>query len=139
MSFPKQGRTVRPESGKTFPNSPGRIAASDSEDFAAVISKTLRETFGGTRASVKMVMAYTGARDRTVKNWFEGKNAPNGENLIKLLRYSDEVLVAVLFMAGREDILAAKLLVDARDKLVEMLEIVDQWRANDSATDPPNG
>ena len=66
-----------------------------------------------------------------VKNWFEGKNGPNGENLIKLARHSDEVLEAVLFMAGREDILAGKLLVDAHDKLVEMLEIIDQFQARD--------
>ena len=140
MSFPKKGRKVRPETGKTFPNSSGRVAASDSDDFAAVIAKTLRETFGGTRASVKTVMAYTGARDRTVKNWFEGKNAPNGENLIELLRNSDEVLEAVLLMADREDTLAAKLLVDARDKLVEILEMIDQLQAgNSAAADPPNG
>jgi hypothetical protein len=84
-------------------------------------------------------MAYTGAGERTVKNWFEGKNGPNGENLVGLVRHSDEVLEAFLLMAGREDILAGKLLVDARDKLVDMLEIIDQLQAGDSAADPPNG
>jgi hypothetical protein len=52
------------------------------------------------------------------------------------VRHSDEVLEALLLMAGREDILAGKLLVDARDKLVEMLEIIDQLHAGDSAADP---
>jgi hypothetical protein len=89
--------------------------------------------------SVKTVMAYTGAGERTVKNWFEGKNGPNGENLVKLVRHSDEVLEALLFMAGREDILAGKMLVDARDKLAEMLEIIDQLQVGDSAADPPDG
>jgi hypothetical protein len=42
-------------------------------------------------------------------------------------------------MAGREDILAGKLLIDARDKLVEMLEIIDQLQFGNSAGDPPNG
>ena len=82
-------------------------------------------------------MGYTGAGERTVKKWFEGKNGPNGENLIKLMHHSDEVLEALLFMAGREDILAGKLLVNARDKLVEMLEIIDQLKANDPVADPP--
>jgi hypothetical protein len=89
--------------------------------------------------SVKTVMAYTGAGERTVKNWFEGKNGPNGENLVELVRHSDEVLEALLLMAGREDILAGKLLVDGRDKLIEMLEIIDQLQTGDSAADPPNG
>jgi len=73
-------------------------------------------------------MAYTGAGERTVKNWFEGKNAPNGENLVELMRHSDEVLKAMLMMAGREDLLAGKLLVDAREKLIEMIEIIDRLR-----------
>ncbi|MDA0703460.1 MAG: hypothetical protein O3A96_09545 [Proteobacteria bacterium] len=78
-------------------------------------------------------MGYTGAGERTVKNWFEAKNGPNGENLVELMRHSDEVLEALLSMAGREDILAGKLLIDARDKLVEMLEIIDQLQASDFA------
>ncbi len=139
MSFRKKGRKFRPVSGKTFPKSSGRVAASDGYEFAAVIAQTLRGTFSGTRMSVKTVMAYTGAGERTVKNWFGGKNGPNGENLVELVRHSDEVFEALLWMAGREDFLAGKLLVDARDKLVEMLEIIDQLQAGDSAAKPPNG
>ena len=139
MSFRIKGRNFRPDSGKTFPRSSGRVAASDGHKFVTVIAETLREEFGGTRMSVKTVMAYTGAGERTVKNWFEGKNCPNGENLVKLVRHSDEVLEALLFMAGREDILAGKMLVDARDKLAEMLEIIDQLQVGDSAAVPPDG
>jgi len=139
MSFRKKGRKFRTVSGKTFPKPSGKVVASEGYEFAAVIAETLRETFGGTRRSVKTVMAYTGAGERTVKNWFEGKNGPNGENLVELVRHSDEVLEALLLMAGREDILAGKLLVDARDKLVEMLEIINQLRVGESAADPPNG
>ena len=139
MSFRKKGRKFRPVSGKTFPRSSGRVTASDGYEYAAVISETLCETFGGTRMSVKTIMAYTGAGDRTVKNWFDGKNGPSGKNLVELVGHSDEVLEAFLWMAGREDILAGKLLVDARDKLVEMLEIVDELLPDDSAADPPKG
>jgi hypothetical protein len=139
MSFRKKGRKIRPVSGKSFPRSSGNVAASDGYKFAAVVAETLRETFGGTRMSIKMVMAYTGAGERTVKNWFQGKNGPNGENLVELVRHSDEVLEALLMMAGRENILAGKLLVDARDKLVEMLEIIDQLQVGDSAAGPPIG
>ena len=139
MSFRKKGRKFRPVSGKTFPRSSGIVPDSEDYDFTAVIAETLRDAFGGTARSVKTVMAYTGAGERTVKNWFEGKNAPSGKNLIELMRHSDEVLEAMLIMAGREDILAGKLLVDARDKLVEMLEIIDQLLADDPDVGPPAG
>ncbi len=138
MSFRKKGRKIRTVSGISFPKPSGNVAASDGYQFAAVIAETLRETFGGTRLSVKLVMAHTGAGERTVKNWFQGKNGPNGKNLVELVRHSDEVLEAFLLMAGREDILAGKRLVIARDKLVEMLEIIDQLQADDSAASPPN-
>ncbi len=138
MSFRKKGRKFRPVSGKTFPRSSAKVAAPDGYEFAAVVAETLRETVGGTRMSVKTVMAYTGAGERTVKNWFEGKNGPNGENLVGLVRHSDEVLEALLLMAGRENILAGKLLVDARDKLVEMLEIIDQLQAKNLVADSPS-
>jgi len=135
MSFRKKGRKFRPVSGKTFPSSSGTVPESEVYNFTAVIAETLRHAFGGTARSVKTVMGYTGAGERTVKNWFEGKNGPNGENLVELMRHSDEVLEAMLMMAGREDILAGKLLVDVRDKLVEMLEIIDQLRVDDPVSD----
>jgi hypothetical protein len=135
MSFRKKVRKFRPVSGNIFPSTSGTIAESENYDFTAVIAETLHVAFGGTARSVKTVMAYTGAGERTVKNWFEGKNGPNGQNLIELIRHSDEVFEAILAMAGREDILAGKLLADSREKLVEMLEIIDQLQADATAAD----
>ena len=135
MSFRKKGRKVRPVSGKTFPRSSGTVEKSDGYGYTAVIAETLREAFGRTGRSVKTVMAYTGAGERAVKNWFEGKNGPNGVNLVELMRHSDEVLEALLSIAGRDDILAGKLLVDARDKLAEMLEIIDELQTVDPDRD----
>ena len=83
-------------------------------------------------------MGFAGAGERSVRNWFEGKNGPNGKNLIELMRHSDEVLEALLMIAGREDVLAGKLLVDGRDKLTEMLEIIGELQAGETAADPPN-
>jgi len=103
----------------------------DEYEFTAVIAETLRNALGGSCMAIKTVVAYTCAGERTVKNWFDAKNGPNGENLIELMRHSDEVLEAVLLMSGREDILTAKKLVDARRTLVEMLEIIDRLQASD--------
>ena len=139
MSFDKKGRKIRPNFGKTFPRSSGAVAYYDSSDFTAVIAQTLRGTISGNRMSIKSVMAYTGAGERTVKNWFAGKNGPNGKNLVELIRHSDDILEALLWMAGREDILAGKLLVDAHDKLIEMLEIIYQLKADSSGGIPTDG
>lgn len=138
MSFRKKDRKIRPVSGNSFPKSSGAVTDSDVRDFSAIIAETLSTAFGGTARSIKTVMAYTGAGERTVKNWFEGKNAPNGENLIGLMCHSDEVLEAMLMMAGREEILAGKLLVDARDKLVEMIKIIDQLRTTNAVAGQHN-
>jgi len=129
MSFRKTSRKIRPNSRKHFPHLSDKDGDPENLTFAASIARTLNEAFGGTRVSIKTVMAYTGAGERTVKNWFEGKNGPNGENLIDLIRHSDEVLETVLLMAERDDILQGKLLVDARDKVAEMIEIIDQLRS----------
>jgi hypothetical protein len=137
MSFRKKGRNFRTVFGKTFPNSSDRVAESEDYDFTTVIAETLQESFGGTHAAVKTVMGYTLAGERTVKNWFEGKNGPNGENLVELIRHSDAVLEAFLQMAGREEILAGKLLVDARDQLAEMLEIIDRLKSSDQTRKSP--
>ena len=133
MSFRKKGRKFRTKNSKVFPISSGKISVIGNQDFIEIMAETLQDTFGGSGVSAKIVMAYTGAGERTVKNWFEGKNGPNGKNLVELARHSDPVLEAFLWMAGREDILAGKILVDARDVLVEMLETIHELQSNNSA------
>ena len=133
MSFRKNGRKLRPEFGKLLTNSAAKLADAEDFDFTAVIAETLRETFGGTAVSIKTVMGYTGAGERAVRNWFEGKNGPNGRNLAKLARNSDEVLEVFLLMADRREILTALAVVDARDILRRMLELADTLNAGDDA------
>lgn len=124
MSFPNKGRNLRPPTGKICPGSYESLVAGGDYDFAVVISLALRDAFGDSRAAVKAVGACTQARERTVKNWFEAKNAPNGRNLVRLAAHSDEILEAFLMMAGRRELLSAKILVDARDTLAGMLETI---------------
>ncbi|KIM00564.1 hypothetical protein CCC_03166 [Paramagnetospirillum magnetotacticum MS-1] len=76
-----------------------------------------------------MVVALTGANARAVRNWFAAKNGPSGENLIDLMRHSDEVLEAVLVMAGRVDLAKVKKLGDARKQLQQMLALIDEIEA----------
>lgn len=131
MSFRKKVRKVRTENGKTFPKSSDKIMAGDEDDFTSVIAETLRDAFGGNGAAAKSLMRITGAGERTVKNWLEGKNAPSGENLVELVRHSDEVMEAFLLLAGRHEILGMKKLINARDTLIQMIELIDELIASD--------
>lgn len=126
MSFRKKVRKFRSETGKTFPKFSGKIEITEDDTFTSVIAKTLRDAFGGNRGAVKSLMRITGVGERTVKNWLEGKNAPNGENLIELVYHSDEVLEAFLLMAGHHEIMAMRKLINARDTLVQMIKLIDE-------------
>jgi hypothetical protein len=91
----------------------------------AQISAALRMDYGDTHAAVKTIVGLTGANARTAKNWLQARNGPNGESLVVLCRYSDQVLATVLGLAGRERILRMKALGDAQEKLRDILLLLD--------------
>jgi hypothetical protein len=101
--------------------------------FATMIAEALRHTLGDTRRAVKTAMRWTGASERTVKNWLAGVTGPSGEHLIELLRQSDAVAEAVLITAGRHDIIDARRLVNAHGGLAQMLAMVDALRIDSDA------
>lgn len=125
MSFPKKDRKIRSINGKTFPEASGSNPL-DGAAFAPTVAEALRREFGGTNKAVKAVVSLTGANERAVKNWFAAKNGPSGEHLILLIRHSEEVLEAILLMAGRGELVTAKKMVDARHKLAEMIAFMDE-------------
>ncbi|WP_439560716.1 hypothetical protein [Roseinatronobacter sp.] len=115
MSFPKKG--------KFFPKQTGYDGEA-SDSFAQVIAATLRRELGESRAGVKTVEGWTGANEKTIKNWFAGKYGPSGEHLVALVRHSDEVLIAFLAMAGRENLKLASSIFAAERAVVEALEVL---------------
>jgi len=115
MSFTKKDRKDRSISGITFP----------SQRFADAIAGALRREYGETHAAVKTVVALTRANERAVKNWFDARNAPKGEFLVELCRHSDQVFETFLLMAGRDKQVKAKRIVDAVDRLRELLVLLD--------------
>jgi hypothetical protein len=125
MSFTKKDRKVRSDSGKTFPQDVAHETIGHFQ-FAKEIADALHREYGQTYAAVKKLAVLMGVNERAVKNWFGAKNGPNGEFLVGLMRYSEEVLECVLLLAGRGELVKAKKLVDARQKLGEMLALIDQ-------------
>lgn len=126
MSPTQKDRKLRSNSGRSIL----RLALLEAEpSFAEAIADALRREFGGAPGAVKNVVRLTRANERAVRNWFEAKNAPSGENLVILMRLSDEVLETVLRLAGRQDLVAARKLSAARGKLEEMLAMIDDIQA----------
>ena len=130
MSFPKKG--------KFFPKENGYIEEIGNRTngcFVEEIASALKRSLGDSRAGVKMVAAWTGANEKTVKNWFSGVYGPRGAHLIALARHSDEVLATFLAMAGRENLMVAIKLVAAEEAIAELLVAVRQL-GGDDPSDP---
>lgn len=110
-----------PKKGKILPD--GRPL--DAHAYATAISDALRVELGQTHRATKTLMGWTGASDRTAKNWLLGTCGPSGEHLIQLAGRSEVVLATFLNLAGRnEHLVGAKLLV-VRQGLISATEIVD--------------
>lgn len=122
MSPTQKDRKLRSDSGRSFLR---QRRPEPDQSFAEAIADALRREFGGTPGAVKNVVRLTRANERAVRNWFEAKNAPSGENLVILMGRSDEVLEAVLRLADRHDLVVARKLSAAREKLEEMLAMID--------------
>jgi pyocin large subunit-like protein len=114
-----------PKKGNYFPN--GTRTAKGKVSYPAAIAAALRAEVGDSHQAVKTVMRWTGANERTVKNWLAGRRGPRGEHLLDLIRHSNAALEIVLQLAGREQIIAAKVLLDARNALAGMLAGIDSW------------
>ena len=112
-----------PKKGKTFPRN-GHDSLG-SRGYAEEISRSLRSELGGSHQSVKTVMKWTRANERTIKNWLAGTNGPSGEHLIALIEHSDEVCCLVLRLAGRNQAQAAIRLADARQRHVAAISAID--------------
>lgn len=104
-----------PKMGKEFPTGGGK--GSGGSNYAGAVAAALRAELGDTHQALKTVMRWTGASERSAKNWLAATRGPTGAHLISLLRNSDAVLGAILRLSGREASLAVVNLLDARDAL----------------------
>jgi pyocin large subunit-like protein len=108
-----------PKKGNNFP------AGGGNEIYLASVAAALRAELGESHQAVKTVMRWTGANERTVKNWLAARRGPRGEHLIRLMHHSDTTLEVVLRLAGREQVVAGKTLLEARKVLAKMLQQID--------------
>jgi hypothetical protein len=126
MSFPKKGKSF-PKKGKSFPKSGGNGSSDfslDDQAFAMKISSALRSELKDRNSRAKLVAGWTGANERTVKNWILGRYAPCGGHLVVLAQHSDAVLNAILSMADRQGLLRAQKVEDLRRKVFELAALI---------------
>jgi hypothetical protein len=98
--LPKKGRIFRNGSGENAP----RVV------YTRAIRDALRSELGPHPSANKTVRQWTGAGERTIKNWFDGTCGPRGEHLLLLACHSDSVFESILTLTEREHgVLGARL------------------------------
>lgn len=122
MSFQKKDRKVQSKTGRTFHGDD----VQDARPFAEVIAVAVLAEWGATSSARKEVGRITKANERTVRNWFEGRNSPSGENLVCLIRHSDVVLETVLRLSGRRELVQVAAVLDLRDRLQSIVVAIDE-------------
>jgi hypothetical protein len=105
--IPKKGK-VLPERARTSGAKVG---------YAAAIAGALRAELGDSHQAVKKLVRWTGANERTVKNWLSGRAGPNGRHLVLLVRHSDAALLAFLQLAQRRSVVGAIKVVEIHSYL----------------------
>jgi hypothetical protein len=124
MSFPKKGKSF-PKSGREG----GSDFSVDDHAFALKIAAALRSELKDRNSRAKLVAGWTGANERTVKNWILGRYAPCGRHLVVLAQHSDQVLSAILSMAGRKDLLLARKFEDLRQTVFDLADVMGKPEA----------
>jgi hypothetical protein len=128
MSFPKKGKSF-PKKGKSFPKRGGDSSSDsglDDHAFAKKIASALTSELKDRNSRAKLVAGWTGANERTVKNWISGRYAPCGRHLVVLAQHSDQVLNAILLIANRQDRFLAGKEEDLRRKVLELVAIIGE-------------
>ena len=111
-----------PKTGKKLPNA--GLEVRGATDYASVIALALRREFNNSRHAVKMLMRWTGASERTAKNWLTARRGPSGQDLILLARHSSEVMQAFHVMTGRTELDDSAQFV-LREMLMRAIELLD--------------
>lgn len=110
-----------PERGNVFPH-----GGASEEKFAKLVASVLCRALGERSSAIKVVARWTGAGERTVKNWFVAKNAPSGDHFLELVRHCPDMLDEFLAAAGQKERLAGVSVRAARLALVTSILALDK-------------
>jgi hypothetical protein len=120
MSVTPKGEEL-PKKGEELPSA--RMRQEQARAFALAIAGALKEELA-RGASIKTVMAWTGAGERTVKGWLTGSNAPRGVHLEGLLRSSEAVYERMMVRTGRRPIANRQSLEALQGQLTSLIDAI---------------
>ena len=121
MSVPPKGEDL-PKKGKELHSA--RTRHEQAEGYTQAIASALKEELA-RGASIKTIMAWTGAGERTVKGWLAASNAPRVAHLEGLLRSSELVYERMMVRAGRKPILDFQKLEALRKQMADLTKTID--------------
>ena len=110
-----------PKTGKKFPCGGGAPAT-----YAGLIAEILKAELGNSHQAHKTLTRWTGANERTAKNWLSGTNGPSGEHLLQLMRNSDRVFEFVLKISHRPAVPTSQRLAEVRNSLQLTADLLSQ-------------
>ena len=109
-----------PKTGRKFPS------GGASPTYAGLIADILKAELGNSHQAQKTLMRWTGANERTAKNWLSGTNGPSGEHLLQLMRSSDRVFEFVLRLSQRPALLSNRRLEEVRNSLQVTADLLSE-------------
>jgi hypothetical protein len=112
-----------------IPRRGARFLENRANRFAMEIAAALQRASVESGLQIKTVAGWTGANERTVKNWFSGQYGPSGEHLLVLARHSHEVLNTMLAMMERRDLLVKQEIVEIEQRIARLTVLVQELRA----------
>ena len=114
------GRNMFPKTGRRFP---GREQQSD---YASSIADALRAELGDGHEAIETLLRWTGANERTTKNWLSGTNGPSGDHLLQIMRNSDIVFECVLGLVDRRVVLSHRKLEEVHNALQATAQLLSE-------------
>jgi hypothetical protein len=121
MSVPPKGEEL-PKKGGKLPAQ--RTRQKQAQEFTEAISDALKEELA-RGSSIKTIMSWTGAGERTVKEWLAGSNAPRAFQLESLFRSSGAVYQRIMLRTGRQPVVTRHKLEAVRGQLSGLAEALD--------------
>ena len=109
----------------SFPKTDKKPLPATRADLAMQIAGALKRDVGQTHAAVKTVSCWTGAHERTAKQWLSGRICPRGDHLVQLVRNSDQVFEVVLLSSERSDSTIPRKLGQIHDLLLDLRKLME--------------
>jgi hypothetical protein len=89
--------------------------------IATAVAQILRQNYSEINSAIKVIGLKTGAPPRTIRNWYDGRNAPSSAHIVMLARHIPAIAEAILTLSGQQNIWTAYKMVMEHSYVVNAL------------------